>query len=169
MSGVDDWISDIQISDDSQFLAFMVGTTTDPLDETKFVGKELYWTPIIGGGATSVAIANTEITSYQFIGDTLIFTGDLDTPGKIELYHFIWFAGNHDSDRDVDGADFLTWQRGDSPNPLSASNLADWRELWELSQSDDRASTAVPGADDRTHAVVRDDGSIDSRTQSSTP
>jgi hypothetical protein len=123
----------------------MVGTTTDPFDETQFVGKELYWTPITGGGATSVAIANTEITSYQFIGDTLIFTGDFDTPGKIELYHFIWFAGNHDGDRDVDGADFLKWQRGESPIPLSQSDLDAWQENFgNVSSSMTAALTAVP-------------------------
>ncbi len=127
LSAVDDWIGNIQISDDGQSLAFMVGTTTDPLDETKFTGKELFWTPITGGGATSVAIANTEITSYQFNGDTLIFAGDLDTPGMTELYHFVWFSGNYDEDRDVDGADFLKWQRGESPTPLSQSDLAAWQ------------------------------------------
>jgi hypothetical protein len=126
LSGTNDWIGDIQISEDGQFLAYMVGTTTDPFDETQFVGKELYWTPITGGGATSVAIANTQITSYQFLGDTLVMTGDIDTPGKIELYHFTWFAGNFDSDRDVDGADFLNWQRGNSPNHLGTSDLAEW-------------------------------------------
>jgi hypothetical protein len=35
--------------------------------------------------------------------------------------------GDFDLDGDVDGADFLSWQRGDSPNPLSASDLTDWK------------------------------------------
>jgi hypothetical protein len=35
--------------------------------------------------------------------------------------------GDFDGDGDVDGADFLVWQRGGSPNPLSAADLADWR------------------------------------------
>lgn len=34
--------------------------------------------------------------------------------------------GDFDFDMDVDGMDFLIWQRGGSPNPLSASDLADW-------------------------------------------
>jgi hypothetical protein len=35
--------------------------------------------------------------------------------------------GDFDLDNDVDGADFLEWQRGSSPTPLSASDLADWQ------------------------------------------
>jgi hypothetical protein len=36
-------------------------------------------------------------------------------------------AGDFDNDGDVDGRDFLRWQRGQSPNPLSASDLAAWQ------------------------------------------
>jgi len=35
--------------------------------------------------------------------------------------------GDFDLDGDVDGADFLKWQRGESPSPLSASDLTVWR------------------------------------------
>jgi hypothetical protein len=35
--------------------------------------------------------------------------------------------GDFDGDGDVDGRDFLVWQRGGSPAPLSASDLADWQ------------------------------------------
>ncbi len=34
--------------------------------------------------------------------------------------------GDFDLSGNVDGADFLTWQRGESPNPLDASDLTDW-------------------------------------------
>ena len=36
-------------------------------------------------------------------------------------------AGDFNNDGDVDGADFLVWQRGGSPNPLSAGDLATWK------------------------------------------
>lgn len=36
-------------------------------------------------------------------------------------------GGDFDGNGRVDGNDFLSWQRGQSPNPLSASDLADWR------------------------------------------
>lgn len=35
--------------------------------------------------------------------------------------------GDFDSDGDVDGNDFLVWQRGGSPNPLSAADLTTWK------------------------------------------
>jgi T5SS/PEP-CTERM-associated repeat protein len=35
--------------------------------------------------------------------------------------------GDFDVDGDVDGADFLKWQRGGSPSPLSSSDLANWK------------------------------------------
>jgi hypothetical protein len=34
--------------------------------------------------------------------------------------------GDFDQDGDSDGADFLAWQRGESYDPLSASDLDDW-------------------------------------------
>ncbi len=36
-------------------------------------------------------------------------------------------AGDFDLDDDVDGADFLKWQRGQSPHSGSSAELADWR------------------------------------------
>lgn len=36
--------------------------------------------------------------------------------------------GDFDGDDDVDGRDFLIWQRGGSPTALSADDLADWQD-----------------------------------------
>lgn len=38
--------------------------------------------------------------------------------------------GDFDLDGNVDGNDFLSWQQGGSPNPLSASDLADWEAFY---------------------------------------
>jgi hypothetical protein len=35
--------------------------------------------------------------------------------------------GDFDDDGDVDGRDFLVWQRGNSPSPLSSGDLTDWQ------------------------------------------
>ena len=51
--------------------------------------------------------------------------------------------GDFDLDGDVDGADFLVWQRGESPDPMSESD----RELWQTnfpSVSFMPASLAIP-------------------------
>lgn len=36
-------------------------------------------------------------------------------------------AGDFDEDGDVDGNDFLAWQRGESPIPLSSTDLSEWQ------------------------------------------
>jgi hypothetical protein len=35
--------------------------------------------------------------------------------------------GDYNDDGFVDGADFLKWQRGESPNPLAAGDLDAWK------------------------------------------
>lgn len=47
-----------------------------------------------------------------------------------------------DGDGDVDGRDFLVWQRGESPNPFSAEDLALWQA--EFGASELASSVAVP-------------------------
>ena len=39
-------------------------------------------------------------------------------------------AGDFDFDGDVDGRDFLAWQRAGSPDPLSSSDLATWQNSY---------------------------------------
>jgi T5SS/PEP-CTERM-associated repeat protein len=43
--------------------------------------------------------------------------------------------GDFDMDRDVDGRDFLIWQRGGSPSPLSTGDFADWQANYGASGS----------------------------------
>jgi hypothetical protein len=38
--------------------------------------------------------------------------------------------GDFDEDGDVDGRDFLAWQRGESPSPLSAGDLEAWQDAY---------------------------------------
>jgi hypothetical protein len=57
-------------------------------------------------------------------------------PGYIDSQHGLGFEqyggsldlenGDHDSSNSVDGFDFLKWQRGESPQPLSSLDLAAW-------------------------------------------
>ena len=43
--------------------------------------------------------------------------------------------GDFDLDGDVDGRDFLIWQRGGSPTPLSASDFAVWKSNFGVAPS----------------------------------
>jgi len=42
----------------------------------------------------------------------------------------VQLSADFDDDGDVDGFDFLKWQRGESPNPLSTSDLANWQAIF---------------------------------------
>ena len=61
----------------------------------------------------------------------------------IQLYQFslsveeidLPVPGDFDGDGDVDGADFLSWQRGQSPSPLSSTDLALWQENYGAVQN----------------------------------
>ncbi len=51
--------------------------------------------------------------------------------------------GDFDGDRDTDGADFLAWQRGESPMALSTEDLNLWQAAFAISQSSALAATAT--------------------------
>jgi len=53
-------------------------------------------------------------------------------------------AGDFDLDGDVDGSDFLKWQQGESPTPLSSSDLATWEANYGTVAPLSAASTSVP-------------------------
>lgn len=70
-----------------------------------------------------------EFGSVTFLGDT---TADVNydlVNGDVYLDNFHSSApnGDFDGDGDVDGVDFLVWQRGESPTPLSATDLSAWQ------------------------------------------
>ncbi|MDZ4657670.1 MAG: hypothetical protein SH868_08830 [Bythopirellula sp.] len=50
--------------------------------------------------------------------------------------------GDFDGDGDIDGRDFLAWQRGESPDPFSAGDLAEWKANYGPGPL--AASVAVP-------------------------
>jgi hypothetical protein len=53
-------------------------------------------------------------------------------------------AGDFDDDADVDGADFLKWQRGESPRGAGALDFADWKANFGAAVSATPASAAAP-------------------------
>jgi hypothetical protein len=76
---------------------------------------------------------------------------DLNSSGQIALIagDDVYLAtprpyGDHDNDGDVDGNDILVWQRGESPNPLSAVDLADWEANFGAPFLASANSTAAP-------------------------
>ncbi len=51
--------------------------------------------------------------------------------------------GDFDGDGDVDGEDFLLWQIGGSPDPLSSSDMADWEANYGAAATSFGAGAAV--------------------------
>ena len=72
-----------------------------------------------------------------------VYYGDYDA--FVAKYSDVSMPGDFDGDGDVDGNDFLTWQRGESPIPLSSSDLTEWQENFgNVTSSMTAASTGVP-------------------------
>lgn len=129
---------------------FDISTPSDTLDISFFSGSTL---------------ANADYTLATYgsrvgIFDAVMFDGspvvDPTAPGAIGGTHRLQYGensllltsaatltGDFDFDGDVDGNDFLVWQRGSSPNPFSAGDLADWRANYGTG-SLGAANTAVP-------------------------
>lgn len=86
----------------------------------------------------------TDFNLYEFGGLIPSNTGLL----KLELEYLEirlpnqGLPGDFNNDSIVDGRDFLAWQRGQSPTPLSASDLADWRANYGMGGL--TAAVAVP-------------------------
>jgi hypothetical protein len=77
----------------------------------------------VGGRIHQRELDGTAITSKLILGGGVFSASDMQVVGDT-----ISTPGDFDFDGDVDGRDFLIWQRGDSPDPLSASDLALWQD-----------------------------------------
>ena len=81
---------------------------------------------IAGVEHLSPDLIQTEMLSYLTAGSQVEITLD-------ELMHYsllvvnLSVSGDFNGDGSVDGADFLVWQRGESPNPGSSSDLVAWQ------------------------------------------
>jgi hypothetical protein len=87
------------------------GITFDAAGNIHYVssGQQLY--RVLAPGGHSVATTSWNGSSYSFAVET--GAGGLD--------------GDFNGDDLVDGADFLVWQRGGSPSPLSSADLTLWK------------------------------------------
>jgi hypothetical protein len=68
------------------------------------------------------------------------------TPTSVILAVISALAGDFDNSGRVDGSDFLAWQRGQSPSPLSASDLAAWKSNYGATATAAVAAVPEPAA-----------------------
>jgi T5SS/PEP-CTERM-associated repeat protein len=82
-------------------------------------------TGVFAGSFANIASGQRLATS-DGLGSFLVSYGP-GSPQVVLSAFQIGIPGDFDHDGDVDGRDFLVWQRGGSPNPLSSADLALWR------------------------------------------
>jgi hypothetical protein len=116
-----------------------------PVDETFFALLQIDYTESGSDTVTATVYdgSSSVVASQAFPGLDLdasmgrfsVLTQDFGPAGAVDEWRFGTeladvmvqpVTGDFDDDGDVDGADFLKWQRGELPNPLSASDLALW-------------------------------------------
>lgn len=78
-------------------------------------------------GAAS-ALSTNNLTQYALTTGAATFINNANT--SFTLVAPEPESADYDEDGDVDGNDFLKWQRGESPDPLSAGDLALWQEQY---------------------------------------
>ena len=91
----------------------------------------------------------TNITSATYGDD---YTLEYLTTGDLAGYTVLTVltpepGADFDIDGDIDGADFLAWQRGESPMPLSDFDLNAWKESFHALSGDYDADGDTDGAD----------------------
>jgi len=69
--------------------------------------------------------------------------GNINVPGNV-TYYFEYEQADFNADTTVDGEDFLAWQRGDSPNALSSSDLLNWQNQYGANSTAPLAATLIP-------------------------
>jgi hypothetical protein len=123
----------------------------DPLPAVTGFGTNSLQLTFLGTGAAGGQLpAGTY--NLNFVGNSLVVngrgldgasTGTGPSNTTIEFTVAASATGDFDGDGDVDGRDFLRWQRGGSPNPLSASDLALWKATYGMTGLLLAESTAV--------------------------
>ena len=140
--------------DNPKGVIYILDVDSDPLD-----GGGEGWTELIpvntstGQERRLISLINAERASLGLSNATradLRFS--VNTPGEVFVLNKqdgvlrmlvpLSTPGDFDEDGDVDGRDFLAWQRGESPDPLSAGDLEDWQTNYGTGGL--TATTAVP-------------------------
>ncbi len=98
--------------------------------------SDVFGTSVALDGNNVLIGAGGDDTLGNGVGQAYLFTiaGGNDLPGDFDL------------DTDVDGNDLLQWQRGESPNPLSATDYANWQSKFGTVSPAAASVVPEPGA-----------------------
>lgn len=105
-------------------------------------GDTLSLVKSVFGSPTYTYFDDDDLTEY---GNLLINDPNFGFKAANRVSSIYWAPGDFEGDGVVGGGDFLTWQRGESPDPLAPSRLAEWQQHYAQS-NELAASQTVPEA-----------------------
>jgi hypothetical protein len=143
----------VPLTEDQWHHVAIVRTDNTPGDKTDFdFSWDWYFDGVVSPSqhaTTNVPLPTQDIFGWTIAGrpgfpfraliDEVRMTAKTLTPA--EFLNAAGSPGDFNGDGKVNGADFLVWQRGGSPNPLSAGDLAAWKSHFGSATA---ASSAVP-------------------------
>jgi len=97
--------------------------------------------PAVNWGSAGHTGVNVPLAAIG--ANSSLVSGVMDNTDLLAVVMANTIKGDIDEDNDVDGSDFLAWQRGDSLFPLSSSDLEDWQTNFGAG-STNSASSTVP-------------------------
>jgi hypothetical protein len=105
----------------------------------------------VSGDEFSIFGFGSAVGDFSYVLPTLsegLFwdTSQVLTTGVLSVYADLPPTGDFDNDGDVDGVDFLIWQRGESPNPFSPGDLAAWQQNYGNGPLSQATAVPEPGA-----------------------
>ncbi len=103
---------------------------------------------------TPFAITHRDVTLSGLLADGSAFSFDIDASTASPNYFSshatltitLGIPGDFNNDSSVNGRDYLDWQRGNSPEPLSSEDLANWQFGYQAEQSTEATSIPEPCA-----------------------
>jgi hypothetical protein len=124
-------------TDSSDGMSFIFDLTTIDAYRVRIIDDNVTKLDVSGqlksqtsGGTSLVGQAITEI---RFYGSETFYDPTQELSGNIYFNNLLvettstGAPGDFDLDQDVDGVDFLKWQRGESPSPLSDQDYSAWK------------------------------------------
>lgn len=115
----------------------------------------------INRGNPSAVAGSNGVPEFDQRGEARIKNGRIDIGAFESDFTSSTLPGDFNGDGQVNGRDFLAWQRGQSPNSGSASDLADWRANYGTSGSLVAAVSAEVVAEPLTAALVADEPAVE--------
>jgi hypothetical protein len=127
----------VNAADDQLFEAYLFGGSAVQSSEAISIGKVLPAgigeTPLTFNYVSTSTFADPDVSSVRRSwNDIPVVYREFDIPGDFNR------------DRVVDGSDFLAWQRGESPNPGSGSDFAQWEGTFGSVSASVVGVSAVP-------------------------